>query len=163
MECRLNIVLQLSVVRRSVKKSQRLCCLNHSRHFPVVKQGGGDLLAKPHPFMCGITAALTIPKGVIPVTGKTAVRKKRTGQNRMIFHAMLFLPCLFLLIFNYLPIAGIVMAFQDFHPADVREHFIEEMCDTLMYFNDVMLCYGITPEELKKVYLDKHKKNMNRW
>ena len=46
---------------------------------------------------------------------------------------------------------------------DVREHFIEEMCDTLMYFNDVMLCYGITPEELKKVYLDKHKKNMNRW
>ena len=23
----------------------------------------------------------------------------------------------------------------------VREHFIEEMCDTLMYFNDVMLCY----------------------
>ncbi|WP_243095181.1 ABC transporter permease [Lachnotalea sp. AF33-28] len=50
------------------------------------------------------------------MTGKTAVRKKRTGQNRMIFHAMLFLPCLFLLIFNYLPIAGIVMAFQDFHP-----------------------------------------------
>ena len=47
--------------------------------------------------------------------------------------------------------------------ADVRVHFIEEMCDTLMYFNDVMLCYGITPAELKKVYLDKHKKNMYRW
>lgn len=34
-----------------------------------------------------------------------------------------------------------------------REHFIEEMCDTLMYLNDVMLCYHIKPEELKvKIY-----------
>lgn len=45
----------------------------------------------------------------------------------------------------------------------VREHFIEEMCDTLMYLNDVMLCYGISPEELEKVYLKKHEKNMKRW
>ena len=47
--------------------------------------------------------------------------------------------------------------------ADVRKHFIEEMCDTLMYFNDVMLCYGISVEELRDIYLAKHRKNMERW
>lgn len=46
---------------------------------------------------------------------------------------------------------------------DVRRHFIEEMCDTLMYLNDVMLCYEITPQELAAVYLDKHQRNMQRW
>ncbi len=46
---------------------------------------------------------------------------------------------------------------------EVRSHFIEEMCDTLMYFNDVMLCYDISPEELETVYLQKHRTNMNRW
>lgn len=46
---------------------------------------------------------------------------------------------------------------------EVRTHFIEEMCDVLMYFNDVMLCYNISIEELKEIYLQKHKKNMERW
>lgn len=46
---------------------------------------------------------------------------------------------------------------------EIREHFIEEICDVMMYFNDVMLCYSITPEELEKVYLDKHRRNMERW
>ena len=46
---------------------------------------------------------------------------------------------------------------------EVRDHFIEEMCDTLMYFNDVMRCNSITPEELESIYLAKHKKNMERW
>lgn len=46
---------------------------------------------------------------------------------------------------------------------DIRHHFIEEMCDVMMYFNDVMLCYGITPEELEKVYREKHERNMKRW
>ena len=46
---------------------------------------------------------------------------------------------------------------------EVRNHFIEEMCDALMYFNDVMLCFGISPEEIKNVYLDKHKRNLERW
>ena len=46
---------------------------------------------------------------------------------------------------------------------DVRKHFIEEMCDVLMYYNDVMLCYNISVEELKEIYLEKHKKNMDRW
>lgn len=46
---------------------------------------------------------------------------------------------------------------------EVRTHFIEEMCDVLMYFNDVMLCYNVSIEELKEIYLQKHKKNMERW
>ena len=44
-----------------------------------------------------------------------------------------------------------------------RSHFVEELCDVLMYLNDVMLCYSISPEELEQTYIDKHKKNMNRW
>lgn len=46
---------------------------------------------------------------------------------------------------------------------EVRGHFIEEMCDTLMYFNDVMLCYNITPDELEAKYIQKHEINMKRW
>lgn len=46
---------------------------------------------------------------------------------------------------------------------EIRRHFIEELCDVMMYFNDVMLCYDITPEELEKVYLEKHHRNMSRW
>ena len=47
--------------------------------------------------------------------------------------------------------------------AETRHHFIEEMCDVMMYFNDIMLCYHISPEELEKVYLEKHSTNMTRW
>lgn len=32
---------------------------------------------------------------------------------------------------------------------DVRVHFIEEMADVMMYFNDVMLCYDISVEEMR--------------
>ena len=32
-----------------------------------------------------------------------------------------------------------------------------------MYLNDVMLCYGITPEELAATYRAKHQRNMTRW
>lgn len=46
---------------------------------------------------------------------------------------------------------------------NVREHFVEEMCDVLMYFNDVMLCYDITVDELREIYRKKHKRNMERW
>lgn len=46
---------------------------------------------------------------------------------------------------------------------ETRHAFIEEMCDVMMYFNDVMLCYSVTPEEIEKVYLEKHHRNMNRW
>lgn len=45
----------------------------------------------------------------------------------------------------------------------VRTHFIEEMVDVMMYFNDVLLCYDVSVEELKRVYLEKHQRNMDRW
>ena len=46
---------------------------------------------------------------------------------------------------------------------DTRHDFIEEMADVLMYFNDVLLCYGITPEEFEAVYRAKCDRNMTRW
>ena len=45
----------------------------------------------------------------------------------------------------------------------IRSHFVEELCDVMMYFNDVMLCYSVSPQELKEAYLKKHEKNMSRW
>lgn len=32
----------------------------------------------------------------------------------------------------------------------VREHFTEEICDVLMYLNDLMFCYDISLEDIKK-------------
>lgn len=46
---------------------------------------------------------------------------------------------------------------------ETRSHFIEEMCDVMMYFNDVLLCYDITPDEFAEIYLKKHERNMKRW
>ena len=46
---------------------------------------------------------------------------------------------------------------------ELRKDLIEEMADVLMYYNDVMLCYGITAEELKQAYTEKFEKNMKRW
>ena len=45
----------------------------------------------------------------------------------------------------------------------LRKQLVEEMADVLMYYNDVMLCYGITAEELKNAYTEKFKKNLERW
>ena len=45
----------------------------------------------------------------------------------------------------------------------LRKDLIEEMADVLMYYNDVMLCYGITADELKQAYTEKFEKNMKRW
>lgn len=47
--------------------------------------------------------------------------------------------------------------------ADTRHDFVEEMADVLMYFNDVMLCFDIKPEEFEAVYRAKHERNMTRW
>lgn len=47
--------------------------------------------------------------------------------------------------------------------AELRARLIEELADVLMYYNDVLLCYGITSEELKKAYTDKFQTNLNRW
>jgi inorganic pyrophosphatase len=46
---------------------------------------------------------------------------------------------------------------------EVREHFTEELSDVMMCFNDLMLCYGISPEELARQYRSKHERNMSRW
>jgi len=46
---------------------------------------------------------------------------------------------------------------------ELRKHLVEEMADVLMYYNDVMLCYGITEAELKETYVEKFEKNMMRW
>ena len=46
---------------------------------------------------------------------------------------------------------------------ELRKDLVEEMADVLMYYNDVMLCYGITPEELKTAYESKFEKNLKRW
>ena len=46
---------------------------------------------------------------------------------------------------------------------DLRKHLVEEMADVLMYYNDVLLCYGISDEELKDAYVSKFEKNMKRW
>lgn len=47
--------------------------------------------------------------------------------------------------------------------AAVRQHLVEEMADVLMYYNDVLLCYGISEQELKEAYIAKFEKNMKRW
>ncbi len=46
---------------------------------------------------------------------------------------------------------------------ELRKDLVEEMADVLMYYNDVMLCYGISSDELKQAYTEKFEKNMTRW
>lgn len=45
---------------------------------------------------------------------------------------------------------------------EVRKAFVEEMSDILMYYNDTLLRYGITANEISTAYLQKHNKNMKR-
>ena len=45
----------------------------------------------------------------------------------------------------------------------LRAALVEELADVLMYYGDVLLCYGITPDELKASYEAKFHKNMERW
>ncbi|MDE6063011.1 MAG: nucleotide pyrophosphohydrolase [Lachnospiraceae bacterium] len=46
---------------------------------------------------------------------------------------------------------------------ELRKHLVEEMADVLMFYNDVMLCYGISADELKQAYTVKFENNMTRW
>ena len=46
---------------------------------------------------------------------------------------------------------------------ELRRHLVEEMADVLMYYNDVLLCYGISDKELKEAYVSKFERNMKRW
>ena len=43
---------------------------------------------------------------------------------------------------------------------ELRAHLVEELADVLMYYNDILLCYGISAEELKKSYISKFEKNI---
>lgn len=44
----------------------------------------------------------------------------------------------------------------------VRERFVEELGDVLMYYIDVLNRFEISPEEFSKTYVDKFNKNMKR-
>ena len=46
---------------------------------------------------------------------------------------------------------------------ELRRMLVEEMADVLMFYNDALLCWGITAEELKKEYTDKFRRNLERW
>ncbi|MEG1427627.1 MAG: MazG-like family protein [Oscillospiraceae bacterium] len=46
---------------------------------------------------------------------------------------------------------------------NLRHELVEELADVLMYYNDILLCYDISSDELKSVYTDKFLKNMKRW
>lgn len=45
---------------------------------------------------------------------------------------------------------------------EVRERFIEEMGDVLMYYMDVLNRFNVTNEEFSKIYLNKYISNMDR-
>lgn len=46
---------------------------------------------------------------------------------------------------------------------ELRKDLVEELADVLMYYNDVLLCFGISADELKRAYTEKFEKNMKRW
>jgi NTP pyrophosphatase (non-canonical NTP hydrolase) len=46
--------------------------------------------------------------------------------------------------------------------AEVREHFVEELGDVLMYFMDVLNRFNISSEEFSSIYLKKFQSNMDR-
>jgi NTP pyrophosphatase (non-canonical NTP hydrolase) len=46
---------------------------------------------------------------------------------------------------------------------ELRKDLVEELADVLMYYNDVLMCYGISADELKQVYTEKFERNMKRW
>lgn len=44
----------------------------------------------------------------------------------------------------------------------VRAHFVEELCDVMMYYTDALNRFKISPEEFSKSYLKKFEYNMKR-
>lgn len=53
--------------------------------------------------------------------------------------------------------------FKSIEDEQIRKDLVEEMADVLMYYNDVLLCFGISEDELKEAYTNKFYKNMKRW
>lgn len=46
---------------------------------------------------------------------------------------------------------------------ELRKDLVEELADVLMFYNDILLCYGISANELKDSYIRKFERNMKRW
>lgn len=46
--------------------------------------------------------------------------------------------------------------------AAVRAAFVAELTDVLMYFTDLMTCFGVSAKELSEAFVAKHEKNMRR-
>ena len=44
----------------------------------------------------------------------------------------------------------------------MRQAFLSEMADVLMYYHDVLLRFGVTPEEISEAYARKHGVDMAR-
>lgn len=45
---------------------------------------------------------------------------------------------------------------------DVREAFVEELADIMMYYIDLLACFEIDAEEFSEAFLKKYAKNMGR-
>ncbi len=45
---------------------------------------------------------------------------------------------------------------------NVRANFCTELADVLMYYNDILVCFDIKPEEISKAYVDKFNYNVKR-
>lgn len=45
---------------------------------------------------------------------------------------------------------------------EVRDAFLTEMADVLMYYTEILLRFHVTPEEISEAYLRKHARNMGR-
>lgn len=52
---------------------------------------------------------------------------------------------------------GDVIRKQGLEEPEVRRYFVGEMCDVMMYFNDLMICFGISSDELAEQYRAKHR------
>ena len=44
----------------------------------------------------------------------------------------------------------------------VRDAFVEELADVLMYYNEILLRYNISPREISDAYQLKHNNNLSR-
>lgn len=51
---------------------------------------------------------------------------------------------------------------QIMEDAAVRGAFVEELADVLMFLNDALLCYDVTPGEFSDAYEAKYRRNMHR-
>ena len=46
--------------------------------------------------------------------------------------------------------------------SEIRTRFIEEMCDIMMYYSDVLNRFEVSSEEFSEIYRKKFEKNMRR-